>query len=92
MGAEINPGLWSELKGLEDAKQIIERRVILPLEEPALAHGTRSRHRAPSSSSVRLALERRRSPRASPHGSAGPLSRSSPVRWPRKEPTVPRPC
>jgi transitional endoplasmic reticulum ATPase len=36
-GRKINPGLWSELKGLEDAKQIIERRVILPLEEPALA-------------------------------------------------------
>ena len=36
-GRRINPGLWSELKGMEDAKQIIERRVILPLEEPALA-------------------------------------------------------
>jgi len=36
-GRKINPGLWTELKGLEEAKQIIERRVILPLEEPALA-------------------------------------------------------
>lgn len=39
-GRVINPGLWSELKGLEEAKEIIERRVILPLEEPELA----SRH------------------------------------------------
>ncbi|MFN8163697.1 MAG: AAA family ATPase [Solirubrobacterales bacterium] len=36
-GRKIHPGLWDELKGLEDAKQIIERRVILPLEEPDLA-------------------------------------------------------
>jgi transitional endoplasmic reticulum ATPase len=36
-GRKIHPGLWGELKGLEDAKRIIERRVILPLEEPALA-------------------------------------------------------
>jgi transitional endoplasmic reticulum ATPase len=37
----IHPGLWDELRGLDDAKQIIERRVILPLAEPALAarHG-----------------------------------------------------
>ena len=40
-GRKIDPGLWSELKGLEDAKQIIERRVILPLEEPELASRTR---------------------------------------------------
>lgn len=36
-GTVINPGLWSELKGLEQAKEIIERRVILPLAEPELA-------------------------------------------------------
>ncbi len=37
----IQPGLWDELRGLDEAKQIIERRVILPLAEPALAarHG-----------------------------------------------------
>jgi SpoVK/Ycf46/Vps4 family AAA+-type ATPase len=39
-GRAISPGLWDELKGLEDAKEIIERRVILPLAEPDLA----SRH------------------------------------------------
>lgn len=33
----IHPGLWDELRGLDDAKQIIERRVILPLAEPQLA-------------------------------------------------------
>jgi len=33
----ILPGLWEELRGLDDAKQIIERRVILPLAEPILA-------------------------------------------------------
>jgi transitional endoplasmic reticulum ATPase len=36
-GRTINPGLWEELKGLEQAKEIIERRVILPLQEPELA-------------------------------------------------------
>src|SRR6266568_6864357 len=37
----INPGLWDELKGMEEAKEIIERRVILPLSESELAgrHG-----------------------------------------------------
>jgi transitional endoplasmic reticulum ATPase len=33
----IHPGLWDELRGLDEAKQIIERRVILPLAEPQLA-------------------------------------------------------
>ena len=33
----IHPGLWEELRGLDEAKQIIERRVILPLAEPRLA-------------------------------------------------------
>lgn len=36
-GRIINPGLWDELQGLEEAKEIIERRVILPLAEPELA-------------------------------------------------------
>ncbi len=40
-GRMIAPGLWSEMRGMEDAKEIIERRVILPLERPELAgrHG-----------------------------------------------------
>ena len=33
----IHPGLWDELRGLDEAKEIIERRVILPLAEPLLA-------------------------------------------------------
>ncbi len=33
----IVPGLWQELRGLDAAKEIIERRVILPLAEPLLA-------------------------------------------------------
>jgi transitional endoplasmic reticulum ATPase len=33
----IDPGLWDHFKGMEEAKEIIERRVILPLAEPDLA-------------------------------------------------------
>lgn len=36
-GRVIDPGLWESLKGLREAKEIIERRVILPLAEPQLA-------------------------------------------------------
>jgi hypothetical protein len=36
-GRIIGPGLWDELRGLEHEKQLIERRVILPLAEPRLA-------------------------------------------------------
>ena len=39
-GQLVDPQLWDELKGVEEAKEIIERRVILPLAEPGLA----SRH------------------------------------------------
>ena len=42
LGAHMmSSGLWDELRGLDEAKQIIERRVILPLAEPRLAarHG-----------------------------------------------------
>jgi hypothetical protein len=42
LGAHMmHPGLWDELRGLDEPKQIIERRVILPLAEPSLAarHG-----------------------------------------------------
>jgi MoxR-like ATPase len=40
-GRTVGPGLWESLRGVDDAKRIIERRVILPLEEPELAtrHG-----------------------------------------------------
>jgi len=40
-GQMIEPGLWDELQGMEQPKDIIERRVILPLAEPDLArrHG-----------------------------------------------------
>lgn len=40
-GRLIDPNLWEQLKGMEDSKEIIERRVILPLAEPRLArrHG-----------------------------------------------------
>ena len=38
LGARLVPsGLWDQLRGLDEAKQIIERRVILPLAEPHLA-------------------------------------------------------
>jgi AAA+ superfamily predicted ATPase len=38
LGGRLIPGgLWEELKGMDRAKEIIERRVILPLERPELA-------------------------------------------------------
>lgn len=36
-GRMVDSGLWESLKGLSDAKEIIERRVILPLAKPQLA-------------------------------------------------------
>ncbi len=39
-GGMVDLGLWDRLKGMDDIKDVIERRVILPLSEPALA----SRH------------------------------------------------
>ena len=36
-GRIIGPGLWEELRGLEHEKELIERRVILPLAQPQLA-------------------------------------------------------
>ncbi len=36
-GRMIDPGLWAELRGMDEAKQIIERRVILPLAQAELA-------------------------------------------------------
>ena len=40
-GRMVDAGLWESLKGLHEVKEIIERRVILPLAEPQLAarHG-----------------------------------------------------
>ncbi|MHB8611267.1 MAG: AAA family ATPase [Candidatus Dormibacteraceae bacterium] len=39
-GVMLTPHLWKQLEGMDQAKEIIERRVILPLAEPDLA----SRH------------------------------------------------
>jgi MoxR-like ATPase len=36
-GRLIPPGLWDDLRGMDEPKEIIERRVILPLAEPELA-------------------------------------------------------
>jgi AAA+ superfamily predicted ATPase len=36
-GRMIDPGLWEQLKGIDEAKEIIERRVILPLANPEQA-------------------------------------------------------
>jgi SpoVK/Ycf46/Vps4 family AAA+-type ATPase len=36
-GLMIPPGLWDGLRGMDEGKEIIERRVILPLAEPELA-------------------------------------------------------
>lgn len=40
-GRVIDPGLWDQLQGMEQVKDVIERRIILPLAEPELAshHG-----------------------------------------------------
>ena len=75
-GRMIDPGLWDELRGMDEPKEIIERRVILPLAEPELA----SRHGVVQPKAIILfgppARARRRSRRASPRGSAGRSSRS----------------
>lgn len=36
-GRMIDPGLWEQLRGIDEAKEIIERRVILPLANPEQA-------------------------------------------------------
>lgn len=36
-GRMIDPGLWDQLKGIDEAKEIIEHRVILPLANPEQA-------------------------------------------------------
>ena len=76
-GVVIDPYLWEELTGVDEAKEIIERRVILPLASRSSPPAMPSVHRRRSSSSGRREPGRRRSPRASPRGSVGPSSRSS---------------
>ncbi|WP_425276350.1 ATP-binding protein [Streptomyces carpinensis] len=36
-GRMLPPGLWDAMAGMEREKQVVERRVVLPLTEPALA-------------------------------------------------------
>ena len=40
-GRMVPPGLWEQLKGMDEAKEVMERRVVLPLAHPELAarHG-----------------------------------------------------
>jgi hypothetical protein len=89
-GRLIAPGLWAELRGMEDAKEIIERRVILPLERPELA----DRHGVVSPKAIILfgprARARRRSRRGSLRGSSGRSSKSSPRRSAAREPSARR--
>lgn len=49
-GRMVEPGLWESLKGLSAVKEIIERRVILPLAQPQLA----SRHAVAPPSAIVL--------------------------------------
>ena len=42
-GRMIDPGLWDELRGMDEPKEIIERRVILPLAEPRAGQPPRRR-------------------------------------------------
>ena len=39
-GQVVPPGLWDKVKGMDNAKEVVERRVVLPLAHPDLA----SRH------------------------------------------------
>lgn len=49
-GRSIDPDLWQQLEGMETVKDVIERRIILPLAEPQLA----SRHGVTAPQSVVL--------------------------------------
>ncbi|MFP5318764.1 MAG: AAA family ATPase [Acidimicrobiia bacterium] len=49
-GRMVSPGLWESLKGMEVAKDVIERRVVLPLSRPDLA----SRHAVDPPSAIML--------------------------------------
>ncbi|HWB71172.1 MAG TPA: ATP-binding protein [Egibacteraceae bacterium] len=37
-GQMVEPALWDRLEGMEEAKRLIERRIILPLAEPEMAY------------------------------------------------------
>jgi transitional endoplasmic reticulum ATPase len=49
-GRMVAPGLWESLKGMDEAKEIIERRVALPLAHPELA----SRHAVDHATAILL--------------------------------------
>lgn len=49
-GRMVELGLWDRLKGMEETKQLIERRLILPLSEPELA----TRHSVSSPKAILL--------------------------------------
>jgi len=49
-GTMVPPGLWESLKGMDAAKHVIERRVVLPLSHPDLA----SRHAVDPPSAIML--------------------------------------
>ena len=49
-GQIVDPDLWEQLRGMEQVKDVIERRIILPLAEPELA----SRHGVAAPQSVVL--------------------------------------
>lgn len=49
-GRSIPAGRWDKLEGMEEPKELIERRVILPLEEPELA----DRHAVSTPSAILL--------------------------------------
>ena len=83
LGGRILPGgLWEALAGMEHEKQVIERRIVLPLEDRTWPPSTAFSRRGRSSCSDRPGRARRRSPRPSRRGSGGRSSRSSPPAWP----------
>ncbi len=79
LGATVPPaGLWERLAGMAEAKQLLERRIVLPLANPEAAdeHGVE-----PPQAVVLFgprALARAPSRRPSPPGSAGPSWSCSP--------------
>ena len=79
-GVVIDPYLWEELTGVDEAKEIIERRVILPLAAAGAGRPPRRpSHRRRSSSSARRAPGRRRSRRASRRGCGWPFVEIQPA-------------
>jgi transitional endoplasmic reticulum ATPase len=82
LGAQPMPrGLWQAMAGMESEKQIIERRIVLPLTEPDAAE----QYGVSSPKAVILfgpAPERPASPRPSPGDWAGRSSSCSRPGWP----------